>query len=129
MYRQLYKNEYRFTSDFKEAELEDVSLENIKIQFPSPSWLVQTNLLERAENADRIAEQFARILVPLNDINDQDRKIFEITKSLIYKKEMSGTNWKDYEDIAKAARVEYVKLEELNKVEIEDENDMNGNYY
>jgi hypothetical protein len=115
IFRTLYRNEYRFTSDAEEAEDDRISIFNIEVKFPSPAFLHQNNILERADNAERISEQMAKALVPLSDIDEEERKIFELVKSRVFKKQMAGTDWAEYEEILKQSRKESIVDKELNK--------------
>jgi len=126
LFRMLYANEYYYDSEGNKTD-SDTYIDSILVRFPSPATLAQTNLIERADNAERLAEQYARALVPNTDSSD-DEKVFNIVKASIFKEQMPGVKWKDMEKYVIAARKNLLETKEILKKEGSDEEDDYGGY-
>ena len=125
MYQKLYENEYRYLND-QEAEQDEIDIDSIRVQFPSPATLSMTSMTEQIQSAEQNADFIAsQLVVPKTDgSNEQER--MEL-KSMIVKDLVPSIDWEKYEKMRDEMK-RNVEKEKIGEPPV-DPNMMGGGMY
>jgi len=108
LYRILYTNEYKFSGNKKSNVESIININNIHIEFPSPTSLIFEKYTAELQTADGNAEIISKQLYPmLSDGSNADKRAN--IAALIVKDMLPGIDWEKYEELAREAKIDKIE--------------------
>jgi hypothetical protein len=120
MYRKLYQNEYKYDNDKESEVLNYVSIDDIKVTFPSPATLNMSNLTDQIQIADQNAEFISAQYYPMDQTGSNEPKRLKM-KAAVVKELLPGIDWEKFDEIKEDIDMEGVedKIKEPSAEEVD----------
>ena len=120
MYRKLYQNEYKYDNDKESEVLNFVSIDDIKVSFPSPATLNMSNLTDQIQIADGNAEFISAQYYPMDQTGSNEPKRLKM-KAAVVKELLPGIDWDKFDEIKEDIDMEGVeeKIKEPSAEEVD----------
>lgn len=120
MYRKLYQNEYKYDNDKESEVLNFVSVDDIKVSFPSPATLNMSNLTDQIQIADQNAEFISAQYYPMDQTGSNEPKRLKM-KAAVVKELLPGIDWDKFDEIKEDIDMEGVeeKIKEPSAEEVD----------